>query len=128
MSLQVVGAGRGVGKEIAIQLSQLGVSVACVDINSENCEATAQRASQISGVARPFICNVTDQEQIAQTMEAIKSELGEVTMLFHCCGVPSPRALIQHPMEIRQTMEVSVLSHFWVGIRSLDGFFAERTN
>ena len=49
---------------MAIQLSQLGVSVACVDINLENCEVTAQRASQLSGVARPFICDVTDQNQV----------------------------------------------------------------
>lgn len=35
-------------------------------------------------------------------------------MLLHCCGVPSPRSL-QDPPEIRKTMDVSVLSHFWVG-------------
>lgn len=109
----VVGAGRGVGREIAIQLSQLGVSVACVDVNRENCESTAQRAAQLSGVARPFICDVTDKEQVAQTVEAIRHELGDVTMLLHCCGVPSPRALIQDT-EIRRTINVAILSHFWL--------------
>ncbi|XP_043462518.1 17-beta-hydroxysteroid dehydrogenase 13-like isoform X1 [Leptopilina heterotoma] len=109
----VIGAGRGVGREVAIQLSLLGVIVACVDINPENCEVTAQRACQLSGVARPYICDVTDQKQVAQTVNDIKAELGEVTMLFHCCGVPSPRSL-QDPPEIRKTMDVSVLSHFWL--------------
>ena len=61
---QVIGAGRGVGREVAIQLSQSGVSVACVDINPENCEVTAQRASQLLGVARPFICDITDQNKV----------------------------------------------------------------
>ncbi|XP_033207447.1 17-beta-hydroxysteroid dehydrogenase 13-like isoform X1 [Belonocnema kinseyi] len=110
----VIGAGRGVGREVAIQLSQLGVSVACVDINRENCQVTAQRASQLSGVARPFICDVTDKNQVVENLQAIQSELGEVTMLLHCCGVPSPRSLMQDPPEIRKTMDVSVLSHFWL--------------
>lgn len=52
--------------------------------------------------------------QVAQTVNTIKSELGTITMLFHCCGVPSPHTLIQNPPTIRHVMDVSVLSHFWV--------------
>ncbi|KAK2580545.1 hypothetical protein KPH14_007678 [Odynerus spinipes] len=110
----VIGAGRGVGREIAIQLSQLGVTVACVDINVENCNITVQRALQLSGNARPYICDITDKDQVARTVATIISEIGEVTMLFHCCGVPSPHSLIRDPPEIRQTIDVSVLSHFWL--------------
>lgn len=110
----VVGAGRGIGRELALHLSQLGVTVACVDINVENCENTVQRALQLLGVARGYICNVTDKKDVARTVNAIRSELGEVTMLFHCCGVPSPRALIQDPPEIRHTIDLSVISHFWL--------------
>ena len=49
-----------------------------------------------------------------RTVEDIRAEIGDVTMVFHCCGVPSPRALAQESPEVRRTMEVSVLSHFWV--------------
>lgn len=69
---QVIGAGRGVGREVAIQLSLLGVIVACVDINPENCEVTAQRACQLSGVARPYICDVTDQKQVKKKKRTIE--------------------------------------------------------
>lgn len=113
MYSQVIGAGRGVGREIALQLSQLGVAVACIDINAETCEATTKRARH-SGVASSYVCDVTNRDQVAEIVEKVRSELGEVTMLLHCCGVPSPRALIHDPPEIRRTMDVSVLSHFWV--------------
>jgi len=36
-------------------------------------------------------------------------------MLFHCCGLPSPRAL-QESSEVRDIMNVSVISHFWVSM------------
>ncbi|KAI4500186.1 hypothetical protein M0802_004603 [Mischocyttarus mexicanus] len=110
----VIGAGRGVGKEIAIQLSQLGVAVACVDINAENCKATVRRAIQFSGNAKPYICDVTNENQVTATVKKIVLEMGEITMLFHCCGFPSPHALIRDPPEIRQTIDISVLSHFWL--------------
>lgn len=62
--IQVIGAGRGIGKEIAVQLSQLGVIVACVDINAENCNATVQCIIQLSGNAKPYICDVTNEDQV----------------------------------------------------------------
>lgn len=110
----MVGAGRGVGREIAIQLAQLGVSVACVDINVENCQATVNRALQLSGSAKSYTCDVTNEKQVADVVQAIRVELGEVTMLLHCCGVPSPRTLAEDPTEIRSTLDISILSHFWV--------------
>lgn len=90
------------------------MSVACVDINLENCMATVNKALQLSGNARRYICDVTKEKQVADTVEAIRIELGEVTMLFHCCGVPSPRALAENPVEIKRTLDISILSHFWV--------------
>ncbi|XP_076168924.1 17-beta-hydroxysteroid dehydrogenase 13 isoform X1 [Ptiloglossa arizonensis] len=110
----VVGAGRGIGRELAIHLCQLGVSVACVDINAENCNVTVQKASQGLEIARTYICNVTNKNEVVRTVNTIKSELGKITMLFHCCSIPSPRALIQDRPEIRHTIDLTVISHFWL--------------
>ncbi|XP_015126327.1 17-beta-hydroxysteroid dehydrogenase 13 [Diachasma alloeum] len=110
----VVGVGRGVGREIAIQLCQLGVTVACVDKDGDMCESTARQAAKNTGRARAYICDVTDKEQVEKTVETISKNLGVVTMVFHCCAVPSPRVLLQGPQEIRKAMELSVISHFWL--------------
>ncbi|CAK9815287.1 Epidermal retinol dehydrogenase 2 [Anthophora plagiata] len=110
----VVGAGRGIGRELAIHLCQLGVNVACVDINVQNCNTTVQLASKSKGIAKVYICNITDKDKVADTVNSIKFELGEVTMLFHCCSIPSPRALLQDPPEIKHTIDLTVISHFWL--------------
>jgi all-trans-retinol dehydrogenase (NAD+) len=62
------------------------------------------------------MCDVTNEKQVIDTVQAIRVELGEVTMLLHCCGVPSPRASAENPIEIRSTMDIAILSHFWVSI------------
>ncbi|XP_017876419.1 17-beta-hydroxysteroid dehydrogenase 13-like isoform X2 [Ceratina calcarata] len=110
----IVGAGRGIGRELTIHLCQLGVDVACVDINSENCDATVQMAYGLPGIAAMYICNVTDEDKVHTTVNNIRAELGEITMLFHCCSIPSPRALIQDIPEVRRTIDLAVLSHFWL--------------
>lgn len=58
-------------------------------------------------------------------MNLIKNELGDITMLFHCCGLPSPRTLVQASSEVRDTMDLSVISHFWVS--SFDVYFDIQT-
>ncbi|XP_031850280.1 17-beta-hydroxysteroid dehydrogenase 13 isoform X2 [Nomia melanderi] len=110
----VVGTGRGIGRELAIHLCQLGVNVACVDINIENCNVTVEKASQGLGVATAYICNVTNKKEVANTVSAIRSQLGDITMLFHCCSIPSPRSLLQDRPEIRRTIDLTVISHFWL--------------
>ncbi|XP_018400713.1 PREDICTED: 17-beta-hydroxysteroid dehydrogenase 13-like [Cyphomyrmex costatus] len=110
----VVGAGRGIGKELALQLCQFGVVVACVDINVETCNVTVQRAQQMHGICKSYQCDVRNKDAVAQIVNLIKIELGNITMLFHCCGLPSPRALIQESSEVRDTIDLSVISHFWL--------------
>ncbi|XP_018050707.1 PREDICTED: 17-beta-hydroxysteroid dehydrogenase 13-like isoform X2 [Atta colombica] len=110
----VVGAGRGIGKELALQLCQFGVVVACVDINTETCTATVQRAQQLHGICKSYQCDVRNKDAVVQIVNLIKIELGNITMLFHCCGLPSPRALIQESSEVRDTMDLSIISHFWL--------------
>ncbi|XP_074110324.1 17-beta-hydroxysteroid dehydrogenase 13 [Cotesia typhae] len=110
----VIGAGRGVGREIAFQLCLLGVKVACVDKNDKMCKATVQQASRDSAVIKPYICDITDKEQVANIVELIHKDLGEVTILLHCCGVPSSRSLIQKPPDIKEAIDVAVISHFWL--------------
>lgn len=110
----VVGAGRGVGREIAIQLSQLGAIVACIDINEEMCNKTANKAIRYSGKSKAYACDVTVKLQVEDTVKKIRNDFGDVTMVIHCCGVPSPRVLIRDTPEIQKAMELSVISHFWL--------------
>lgn len=37
-------------------------------------------------------------------------------MLFHCYGLPSPRTLVQASSEVRDIMDLSIISHFWVNV------------
>lgn len=40
------------------------MTVVCIDINAENCNATVQCVTQLSGNAKPYICDVTNEDQV----------------------------------------------------------------
>ncbi|XP_076648674.1 epidermal retinol dehydrogenase 2 isoform X2 [Halictus rubicundus] len=114
--VMVVGAGRGIGKELALRLSKLGAKVACVDADIASCNVTVATAV---GVAKSYYCSIIDEEEVAQTVNKIQHELGNITMLFHCCGIPSPRSLLEDQPDVREIIDVTVLSHFWLSNKVL---------
>lgn len=110
----MVGASRGVGQEIASQLGLLRACVVCVDINSVKNEATVRQIRIDGGQAFAYSCDVTSNEEVVRIIQTIEREVSAITMLFHCCGVPSPRTYTNNPPAIHDTINVSVMSHFWV--------------
>ena len=47
----VTGAGQGIGREIAFQLSKLGAVIVCVDINEETNNDTVRSIQEMNGVS-----------------------------------------------------------------------------
>lgn len=113
----VVGAGKGIGREMAIHLCKnFYLKVACIDINRVTCNTTVEMA-QISaaGIAKMYICNITDKDEVAHTVQCIRSELGEITMFFHCCSMPRSQILLQSEKdqpEVKHAIDLTILSYF----------------
>lgn len=59
--------------------------------------------------------------------EKVKKDVGFVSMIIHCCGMPSPHSLVA-PRDIRATMDRSVMSHFWVSGVELYHFISMKKN
>lgn len=112
---QIFGTSRGVGRDLAFQLAELGAKVACVDINSADNDILVKNINSSGFIAHAFECDVTNKNDVIRTTTAIEKTFGHITMLFHCCGVPSPRTLVTEPPSIQETLNLSVISHFWVG-------------
>lgn len=111
----IVGASRGVGRELALQLAALGAYVVCCDIDSAGNRKTFADICQSGGSAIAYHVDVTNRDQVFKIAESVKKDVGFVSMIIHCCGMPSPNSLVaQPPPEIQTTMDRSVMSHFWI--------------
>ena len=73
----VTGAGHGIGRELALQLAEMGVRVVCWDICQETCQKTADEANAIfkgstkkgSKVAWAVKCDVSKREDVRRAVE-----------------------------------------------------------
>ncbi|MCG3149952.1 MAG: 3-oxoacyl-[acyl-carrier-protein] reductase FabG [Verrucomicrobiae bacterium] len=80
----VTGAGRGIGKAIALRLAGEGASVACCGRTLANVESTVK---EIAGKARAYAVDVADGSQVGATCEKVLQDFGRVDVLVNNAGV-----------------------------------------
>ena len=80
----VTGAGRGIGRAIAIELARSGAKVALAARSHAQLEDTA---SAIGANARVFPTDVRDKDQVHALLDQTSSSLGPVDILVNCAGL-----------------------------------------
>ncbi len=79
----VTGAGRGIGRGIALAFAEMGGNVVCAARTPKEIEATARTAGGRS-IAVP--CDVTDPTHLERLLERTLSELGRIDVLVNNAG------------------------------------------
>jgi NAD(P)-dependent dehydrogenase (short-subunit alcohol dehydrogenase family) len=86
----VTGAGRGIGREIALGLGERGVAVALMSRNVGEIERVTEEIRTAGGQAIAAVADVADPAQVRNTLAAVKAELGPVDVLINNAAVVSP--------------------------------------
>jgi 3-oxoacyl-[acyl-carrier protein] reductase len=86
----VTGAGRGIGKAIAVRLASEGAKVACCGRTLANVEAT------VTGVdGKAYGVDVANSKQVGETCEKILKDFGRVDILVNNAGVTRDQLLMR---------------------------------
>ncbi len=72
----ITGAGRGLGRAIALQLAQQGTAVGLVDIEAGGVQETAERIRLSGGRARAYVADVADRAALLDAAGAFAQEYG----------------------------------------------------
>ena len=83
----VTGAGRGIGREIALALAREGCHVAVAARSVPALEATADAARRLGVEAVAVALDVTDADAIARAVEDVRATLGAVDVLVNNAGI-----------------------------------------
>ena len=79
----ITGGASGLGRLHAIQLAEAGAQIAILDVNDKGMEETKAFSPHII----PFMCDVTNLEQVQEIVNAIEKEMGEIDRLIHCAAI-----------------------------------------
>ncbi len=82
----ITGAGAGIGLATAQLLSAYGAAVAIVDVSAAG-EESAREIREAGRKAEFFRCDVTSEEQVKDTVDAIVRTFGRIDILFNNAGV-----------------------------------------
>lgn len=83
----VTGAGRGIGRSIALKFASEGANVVCVSRSVENSEKTATEVRALGRTAWAVAVDVADGASVAAAAEKILVEAGRVDILVNNAGI-----------------------------------------
>jgi 3-oxoacyl-[acyl-carrier protein] reductase len=91
----VTGAGRGIGRAIALKFAAEGANVACVSRTAENSEKVASEVRALGRKAWAYAVDVADSKAVAAASEKILAEAGRVDILVNNAGVTKDGLLMR---------------------------------
>ena len=84
----ITGAARGIGKCLAEAFTEMGASIAIVDIDIEEAEKTAgELADRYSAHTIAIRCDVTDAEDVERMMKVFIKEYGTIDFAINNAGI-----------------------------------------
>ena len=130
MSLQgkvalVTGAGRGIGRGIALRLAQDGADIALVDVTADGIAAVADEVTAVGSKATTFVADVSDRDAVFAAVEHAHSALGGFDIMVNNAGIAlvGPVAEVT-PDDAARVWGVNVNGVLW-GIQAAAAKFIE---
>ncbi|MFC1984696.1 SDR family NAD(P)-dependent oxidoreductase, partial [Chloroflexota bacterium] len=83
----VTGAGRGLGKAIALILAEGGANITALDLTTKQIEQTAEEVRQLGRKALVITTDVTKEAQVKGAVEQTLSQFGKIDILVNNAGI-----------------------------------------
>lgn len=83
----VTGAGRGLGKGIALKLAQEGAKVVVADVVKEDAETCVQEIKQAGGSAIVVLANIAKLDEVNRLFETTIKEFGRLDTVVNNAGI-----------------------------------------
>lgn len=123
----VTGAGRGIGRSIALALAEAGADVAVTARTSVEIE---QLAAEIRALGRRTAwtpCDVTDPARVERMAATLLAELGGLDILVNNAGSAGSHKMLNHPDELwHRMLAINLTSVYYVTKAFLPALTAQR--
>lgn len=109
-SALITGAGRGIGRAVAIELAKEGVNVGLIGLNMSNLEKVTAELDQYDVNVSAAAADVSDLESVQHAVDHIKSDLGSIDILVNNAGTAKFGGFLElTPEEWENIIRVNVM-------------------
>jgi NAD(P)-dependent dehydrogenase (short-subunit alcohol dehydrogenase family) len=109
----ITGAGRGVGRRLALALAECGASVAANDLLPGSVDETVELIQAGRGTARVFLADVARKMPVQAMIEQVRTEYGRIDILINHAAVrPRARLVDMDEWDWDRTIDVNLKGPF----------------
>ncbi|XP_045417001.1 epidermal retinol dehydrogenase 2 isoform X1 [Lemur catta] len=111
----ITGAGRGLGRLLALQFARLGSVLVLWDVNKEGNEETSKMARE-AGATRvhAYTCDCSQREEVYRVADQVKKEIGDISILINNAGIVTGKKFLDCPDELMEkSFDVNFKAHLW---------------
>lgn len=111
----ITGAGKGIGKAIAIHYAKQGIKVSCIARTLIEVELTANQIKESGGDAIPISCDVTNYENLEAAMKKTFERYGRIDLVVVNAGTDCEKLPVDelNIEEWRRVIEVNLNGAFY---------------
>jgi 3-oxoacyl-[acyl-carrier protein] reductase len=111
----ITGAGKGIGKAIAIALAQEGVNVGLLARTTADLEKLAQELAEYNIKTSVAAVNVSDMEAVDAAVAKVKADLGSIDILINNAGIASFGSFMElDPSRWEEIVKVNLFGPYYV--------------
>jgi NAD(P)-dependent dehydrogenase (short-subunit alcohol dehydrogenase family) len=109
----ITGASKGLGKAMALALSQAGATIALVSRDEAKLQAVKQEIEDSGGKADFFLADVKDEQQVERLEAEVSNRLGKIQILVNNAGINLRKNLIDFSLaEWQSVLDTNLTSVF----------------
>jgi NAD(P)-dependent dehydrogenase (short-subunit alcohol dehydrogenase family) len=109
----ISGASKGLGRAMALALSEAGAVVALVSRDTEKLHGVKREIETSGGAAKVFVADVTKEENVRSLESEVSAHLGKVQILINNAGINVRKNLVDFSLdEWRSVLEANLTSVF----------------
>jgi NAD(P)-dependent dehydrogenase (short-subunit alcohol dehydrogenase family) len=124
----ITGAGRGIGRALALELARLGHPVALQARTRAQLFDVRSEIESLGGRARVIAGDVTQPGSARELVERCQAELGSISVAVACAGQAVSAPLLRTtPDQMRAMIEVNLMSAFHLIQAAADAMLQEKT-
>jgi 3-oxoacyl-[acyl-carrier protein] reductase len=91
----VTGAGRGIGRSLALHFARKGARLALLDMNGDDLHASRSLCEGLGATARSYIANAAREDSVVAALEQVVRDFGRLDGLVNNAGIVRDGLLVK---------------------------------
>ena len=94
-TIVITGAGRGIGRALAVRLAGQGAHIALLDMNAADLAAATAQCLALGVRAKAYTADVSREAEVAAALDAVLKDFGSLDVIINNAGIVKDALLIK---------------------------------